>query len=244
MIVFLTNDDGFDAGGLQILDEMLTTAGHEVWIFAPESEKSSTSHSLSDTRGKHPQQREIRKYSFDGQPADCVMQALGHKMLSVSPDIVISGINAGFNLSIDILYSGTCGAASEAASWGYKAIALSTEKTPEGKSNFRLAATFLLDHLEAFHSMLKPQFYLNINVPYESDAKTWEIGTEMYLAHRSLAHPGDQSAFHNGREALRMGLVHTDLAICSEKKICVSPIMTAPGIWKDATAPLTEILTL
>lgn len=244
MIIFLTNDDGIEAPGMAILEDMLTAAGHEVWMCAPLFDKSSTSHSLSDTRGKHLHQRAPRKYSFDGSPADCVMHALGQKKLPVSPDLVVCGINQGFNLSLDILYSGTCGAASEAASWGYKAIALSTQKTDDDRSDIPLAAQFLLAHLEEFHALLTPNFYLNINVPYGSDGSSWEIGTEMYLAHRCSGYSVDQSFLHNGREALRSGFAHADLAICLEDTICVSPIMIAPGIWHDAIAPLTEILRL
>jgi 5'-nucleotidase len=242
MKIFLTNDDGFNAKGIRILDDVLTTAGHEVWVCAPNSQKSSTSHSLSDTRGKSLQEIVARRYSFDGQPADCVMQALGMKRLLVEPDLVVSGINAGFNLSIDILYSGTCGAASEAATWGYKAIALSVEKSQDGdEMDFQQAAHFLLRHLEVFHTMLTPKFYLNINVPHGSDGKTWRTGSKLKLVHRNPALPDDSGVMANGREALRNGAFDTDLAICATGSICVSPIMIAPGLCGVAVQELVEL---
>lgn len=229
MRILLTNDDGFGSVGIRALDEVLTKAGHEVWVCAPSEHKSSTSHSLSFTDGKTPVEIEKNRYSFDGQPADCIMTALGRKTISFEPDVVISGINAGFNLSIDILYSGTFGAASEAALWGYKAIAISAESSQD-KNIYYSAATFLSEHLDGFLSIMDTDCVLNINMPLSSDGKSWSIGRCFSLVHRDAAFPNDKGVLLNGQRDIEKGIEDSDLALCAKGLISVTPISVSPMI--------------
>lgn len=124
-LILLSNDDGVEAGGLDTLREALLPLGRVVTV-APATEQSAGSHSLTLSRPlRH---RELRKdvHSVDGTPADCIYVALyRERFLPRWPDIVVSGINRGYNLGTDVYYSGTVAAAREAALRGIPALAFS-----------------------------------------------------------------------------------------------------------------------
>ena len=125
MIILLTNDDGYQAEGISVLETVLAEAGHEVWVCAPSDQRSAQSHAMT-LKGKIRFIRfDARHYHCSGTPADCILYGLNGGALPVAPDVVVSGINHGYNASTDILYSGTVGAASEAALRGIPAIAIS-----------------------------------------------------------------------------------------------------------------------
>lgn len=239
MKILLVNDDGFGSEGITILASTLRENGHEVYICAPSVQKSSTSHSISNCKDKYPVKIAEKEYAFDGQPSDCVMQVLGMKKLAFDPDLVISGINKGFNISVDILYSGTCGAASEAATWGYKAIAISAEDTQFFQEDCLLLSKYLVTHLDYFFSILNPDFYLNINMPHGSGGKEWKTASIFNMVHRV---PGghDKSVLANGKALLEKGDTFSDLSIVAMNKIAVSAVLTAPGIYEKGIASLKE----
>lgn len=123
--ILLSNDDGINAVGLRALYAALINDGHTVDVFAPAVEQSAASSRLTihDPLRIHP----VNEGAFcgsavTGTPADCVMLALYQ---IPAPDMVISGINAGPNIGIDVLYSGTVAAALEGALHGIPALALS-----------------------------------------------------------------------------------------------------------------------
>ena len=128
MRILVVNDDGIKAPGIKRLVQMAAGLG-EVWVVAPAAQCSAMSHRIT-VRGD----LEVKPYDFPatgvtaysvwGTPADCVKVALGC-LMTEKPDIVFSGINAGYNVGRDILYSGTIGAAMEALCWGVPAIAFS-----------------------------------------------------------------------------------------------------------------------
>ncbi len=126
-LILLTNDDGIHAEGLRYLRMAALKIGR-VSIVAPESEQSAVGHSI--TLYDPIKAREVVKdgafygYGISGTPADSVKLAL-HSLLPVRPDLVISGINNGANLGINVLYSGTVSAATEAAILGVPAMAVS-----------------------------------------------------------------------------------------------------------------------
>ncbi len=128
MILLLTNDDGIRDGGLIRLARAASAFG-EVWVIAPDAQRSACSHSI--TLREHldflpcdfPVEG-VRAFSCSGTPADCVRAGILH-LLPRKPDIVLSGINAGYNIATDLQYSGTVGAAFEAKHQGVHAIALS-----------------------------------------------------------------------------------------------------------------------
>ena len=115
MNVLLTNDDGIKGTGLWALANVLKVRGHEVTIAAPLNQQSGMSHALGLMREieyKHFDNPDCEAWAFDGTPTDCVkiyLEGMSNKKF----DTVISGINDGANLSTDVLYSGTVGAALE-----------------------------------------------------------------------------------------------------------------------------------
>lgn len=126
-LILITNDDGIDAGGIRQLAETAKAFG-EVWVVAPESQRSGKSHSVTYLEPLYVRERPgymdgVKAYECSGVPVDCVR--VGIHLLGRKPDVVLSGINSGYNISGDIQYSGTAGAALEAAFWGIHAIALS-----------------------------------------------------------------------------------------------------------------------
>ena len=117
MNVLLTNDDGIRARGLRALYAALREAGHTVYVVAPMTQQSGVGHSLTvfePVRATVIEEPDFTGTGVYGTPTDCVKLALG-RLLPQKPDLVMSGINAGANVGPDILYSGTVGAATEAA---------------------------------------------------------------------------------------------------------------------------------
>ena len=123
--VLLTNDDGIDAAGLKILEDIAAGLADEVWVFAPDDNCSGAGRSLTLNRDLSIKQHGTRRFSCDGTPADCMVLAIGHAMLDCQPDLVLSGVNLGMNVADDITCSGTIGAAWEACVHRIPAIALS-----------------------------------------------------------------------------------------------------------------------
>ena len=142
MRILLTNDDGINAPGLKTLESIAAEiAGPtgEVWTVAPAFEQSGVGHCISYTHPFMVAQHSERRFSAEGSPADCVLAALHDVMSDCWPDLVLSGVNRGNNSAENTLYSGTIGAALEAALQGVPAIALSQYYGPK---NLRLADPF------------------------------------------------------------------------------------------------------
>jgi 5'-nucleotidase len=161
--ILLTNDDGYQAPGLRALAAALRSFA-SVSIVAPSQEQSGAAQSLTLRRPIVCQQIAEREWAVDGTPADCVIVAL-HKLLPEKPDMVISGINHGANLGENVYYSGTVGAAREAALHHIPAVAMSlcsksaTVKFESAARVARSAAELILQE------GLPDQVLLNINVP-------------------------------------------------------------------------------
>ena len=167
MRILITNDDGINSKLLRILVNALKNYTDEIMVVAPNVEMSATSHKLTLREGmevlKYPDIIEgISSYSVNGTPADCVK--IGLNLLKFKPDFIFSGINNGYNVGNDILYSGTASAAMEAALCGYKGIAISFQKD-DIKATIHLEN--VLDYI--FESeILKEAEVLNINIPHDS----------------------------------------------------------------------------
>jgi 5'-nucleotidase len=128
MRILLTNDDGITAPGLAVLEAIaaeIAGPDGEVWVVAPEMEKSGASHCISYTRPMRLIELGPRRYAVEGNPADCVIVGVHHILKDIAPDLVLSGVNSGHNVAEDAVYSGTIGAAMEGALQGVRSIALS-----------------------------------------------------------------------------------------------------------------------
>ncbi len=169
MNILLVNDDGYKAEGIRVLESILSEHGHNVYVSAPTEEQSAKSHAMTINGSRYATEYKAGHFHIDGTPADCIIYGLNSDLFSVKPDVVISGINHGYNLSTDIIYSGTCGAARQAAFYGYKAIAISTYRGDDNRYRFKDCAEFLVAHLEDFLSKLKGNAFVNINIPPNFD---------------------------------------------------------------------------
>jgi 5'-nucleotidase len=134
MRILITNDDGINAPGLEVLTAIATEiAGPEgeVWTVAPAFEQSGVGHCISYTRPMMIARLAPRRFAAEGSPADCVLAALYDVLDGARPDLVLSGVNRGNNAAENVLYSGTIGGAMEAALQGLPAIALSQFMGPD-----------------------------------------------------------------------------------------------------------------
>jgi 5'-nucleotidase len=128
MRILITNDDGINAPGLEILRaiaEEIAGPGGEVWTVAPAFEQSGVAHCISYTHPTMIVQLAERRFAAEGSPADCVLAGLHDVLVDARPDLVLSGVNRGNNAGENAMYSGTLGGAMEAALQGLPAIALS-----------------------------------------------------------------------------------------------------------------------
>ncbi|SHJ67416.1 5'-nucleotidase /3'-nucleotidase /exopolyphosphatase [Shimia gijangensis] len=134
MRILITNDDGINAPGLKVMLDIATDlagADGEVWTVAPAFEQSGVGHCISYTHPMMVSKMGERRFATEGSPADCVLVGMHDVMKDTPPDLVLSGVNRGNNSAENTLYSGTIGAAMEAALQGVPAIALSQYLGPE-----------------------------------------------------------------------------------------------------------------
>jgi 5'-nucleotidase len=157
-LIVATNDDGVAASGLRVLVEAVTGLG-DVIVCAPAEERSGSSHAI--TFHTHLRAESVREgwWRVSGTPVDCVYLAM-HHLCGRFPDLVVSGVNAGYNLGSDVFYSGTVGAAAEAYLRGVSAIAVSAERGTDPVH----AIPAVRRIAEAVLAGGKP-YLLNVNVP-------------------------------------------------------------------------------
>jgi 5'-nucleotidase len=160
--LLLTNDDGFDSPSLKALSMRLSRE-HEVWIVAPDGDRSGSSHSITLKEPILISRKGERTFTCSGTPVDCVLLGI-LKLTEEKVDAVISGPNLGFNLGTDLLYSGTAAAARQGVLMGTPAIAASIAAAGF-EDQMMPAIEFLARNLEIFHSLASSDHFLNINFP-------------------------------------------------------------------------------
>jgi 5'-nucleotidase len=176
--ILLTNDDGVTSIGLLTLAEVLSER-HDVLVVAPESEQSATGHAITVRMPIWVKRvkvfEHIPVYATTGTPADCVklgVEVIGEKNI----DLVISGINFGYNLGTDIVYSGTVSGAIEGALLGIASLALSAPAVED--FDYKKAAKFTMDFVEEFDfSILEKFTALSLNFPI-GEIKGWKVARQ------------------------------------------------------------------
>ena len=134
MRILITNDDGINAPGLEVLHRIATDVagpGGEVWTVAPAFEQSGVAHCISYTHPTMIAKLAPRRYAAEGSPSDCVLAGLYDVLADDRPDLILSGVNRGNNSGENALYSGTLGGCIEGALQGVPSIALSQYYGPE-----------------------------------------------------------------------------------------------------------------
>ena len=161
--ILITNDDGFNAEGLRVLEESLAPLG-TVWVVAPDREQSGQGHALTLNHPLRIDKRAARHYAVQGTPTDCIYLGV-HRILEERPALVVSGINRGTNLGDDITYSGTVSAAFEATLVNVPAFAISAQ-LGTGGVEYAHAGRFARGLAEEILGRgLPADTLLNVNVP-------------------------------------------------------------------------------
>lgn len=241
LLILLTNDDGLHAIGIQAMRrELEEMPGVEVWVVAPDRERSASGHAITLHRplfateataqgGTAPQ---TRLFSVTGTPADCAKLGI-EELLPRRPDLVISGINRGANLGTDVLYSGTVSAAVEGTILGIPAIAVSyasfSATTPE---DYALAARFarrLAERVQA--EGLPAGTLLNVNVPaveedFLAGVAITKLGVRLYQNQwdRRVDPRGKVYYWLAGEVMEQHNDPDTDVVAVQNNKISVTPI--------------------
>ena len=224
-LLLVTNDDGIFEPGIAALVKSLEPLG-EVWVVAPDRDCSGMSHTISLMKPLRAIELRPRRFQVDGSPADCVYLGV-HELCPRKPDLVLSGVNAGPNLSFDVHYSGTVGAAVEATLLGVPGIAVSlTEPSPSGfahSADFagRLAA-------QCLREALPTNTVLNVNVPGGVPG-AFQL---TFLGHRLFRHSVHRRDDPRGRPYYWIGgvperpadLPGSDCNAVSEGHISVTPL--------------------
>lgn len=165
MRILITNDDGIFADGIERLAAVASRYG-EVWVAAPDRQQSAGSHSITLSRPIDVYERAfpvkgVHAYAVTGTPSDCVRLGV-HNLMPEKPDLVLTGINYGYNAGTDVQYSATVGAAMEAVFQGIPAVAFS-----EGRDEAHAVTGKYLDDMVqlAVERRYIPDEILNINFP-------------------------------------------------------------------------------
>ncbi|MGH9173567.1 MAG: 5'/3'-nucleotidase SurE [Vicinamibacterales bacterium] len=163
--ILVTNDDGVHSDGIRALAAALKRLG-EVTVVAPTQESSAIGHALTLRRPLRIEPAGDSFYAVDGTPTDCVNLGVAVLLKGQLPDIVVSGINTGWNLGDDVTYSGTVAGALEAALLGIPAIAVSLRRTRDPVFDFgpSAEAAAILTQL-VLKNPLPDRTFLNVNVP-------------------------------------------------------------------------------
>ena len=176
MRILITNDDGINAPGLEVLQAIadeIAGADGEVWTVAPAFEQSGVGHCISYTHPTMLSKFGERRYAAEGSPADCVLAGIHEVLKDQKPDLILSGVNRGNNAAENVLYSGTLGGAMEGALQGIPSIALSQFYGPENASLDDPFEASAQHGVETVRSLLKNgiwetngyQVFYNVNFP-------------------------------------------------------------------------------
>jgi len=181
--ILLTNDDGYSAQGLKLLKEIVEQFSDDVWVVAPEVEKSGASHALTFKDEMRLKKYDEKLFSLDGSPSDCVAIGLDKVLTDRRPDLILSGINSGCNVGEDVTYSGTIAAAMEGLIRRVPSIAIS-QNYESGKKNEILwdaSQKYFPRILENITEMgWDDNVFISINFPHCSakDVKDIQITTQ------------------------------------------------------------------
>lgn len=252
MRILIVNDDGVNAPGLTVAEEIAAeVAGPEgeIWVVAPETERSGASHCISYTTPMRITELAARRYGIDGYPADCTIAGLA-AILPEPPDLVLSGVNRGHNVAEDAAYSGTIAAAKEGAIRGVKSMALSQYFSMEPGAPDDLFAAARAHGAAAVREALTlpwgPDVFYNINFP----ARAPEAVAGVRLApqgRRGHGFAAKEQVSPNGRRYLWLGHgggnanaePESDGALCAAGWITMTPMrpdLTDHTLLKEAEA--------
>jgi 5'-nucleotidase len=233
--ILLTNDDGIHAPGLEILERIARELSDDIWIIAPEVERSGASRGVTLTDPIRVRAIGEKRFATTGTPTDCVILGLQELITGKMPDLVLSGVNRGQNIAEDVTLSGTVAGALQGMQLGVPSIALSQA------TNFRSAGSLPWETAQAhgarvIRSVLKSGWpadvVININFP---DCEPDDVGPvevtrqgardEMILRAQRRDDPRGNAYYWLGYQGkLSLPPAGTDLLAIYEGRISVSPL--------------------
>ncbi|XWK88590.1 MAG: 5'/3'-nucleotidase SurE [Phormidium sp.] len=223
MTLILTNDDGIDAPGIQALQKAVNGKGI---IVAPKDHLSGCGHQVTTTSPINVLRRSETEFAIGGTPADCTRIALSH--LFPNPKWVLSGINAGGNLGVDVYISGTVAAVREAAILGVPGIAISHYRKGKLNVDWDTAARWTAKVLaDLFDRPWEPGSFWNVNLPHllpgEPDPEV--VFCKPCKGRLPVNYRIENDDFYyQGKYADRDRTPNTDVDVCFSGKIAVTQL--------------------
>ncbi len=236
MRILITNDDGINAKGLEVLKVIALGISPDVWTVAPETNQSGTAHSMTLHTPLRLRSLDERTHAVAGTPTDCMIMAVRHILKDHPPDLILSGVNHGSNLAEDVTYSGTVAAAMEGALLGIRSIALSLMMGFEDGERRALWDTPIAHAPTLIRKLIegtwRPGTLINVNFPdCDPEDVTGVAVTRQGIRDQALLNidsrtdPWGTPYFWFGFERRRSTLIAgTDLAAIAERKISVTPL--------------------
>lgn len=254
--ILVTNDDGINAQGIKLLEQIARTLSDDVWVVAPEVNHSGAGHSLTLRFPLRWRQLSERHFAVTGTPTDCVLLALQRLIPGERADLVLSGINHGGNIGEDVTYSGTIAAAMEATLLGVRAIALSQVCRDRFKIKWATAEAWAPRVVESLAATdWPPDVLVNVNFP-DCVARAVKGVQVTAQGKRKLGDDLVERIDPRGERYIWIGAVRhdesykpgTDLGAMADGYVSVTPVhldMThrpSFGILERALAPVAEPL--
>lgn len=217
MNILLSNDDGYNAYGINLLKEKLSKYGN-VFIVAPEEAMSAKSCSITLNKGIKVINRGNNVYSLNGTPADCV--AFGLANLNINFDLVVSGCNHGFNISYDTMYSGTVACGLEAIAYRKPSIAFSCD------SNFEIVDKYF-DSVISYifdRNILSTSHMLNVNFPLGNEVKDIKISKLYYRKDHKYFISSNNEFFATREVEKEINDIESDCYMINHATVSITPL--------------------
>ncbi|WP_288863399.1 5'/3'-nucleotidase SurE [uncultured Megasphaera sp.] len=229
MHILITNDDGVRAPGLQQLKIQLQQYGYQISVVAPNGQRSASSHAMTIGKPLYCRQWGQGDIAVSGTPVDCVKLAMEKFLVHQRPQLIISGINDGFNLGSDVLYSGTVSAAMEGPYYQVPAIAVSMEKWDEMRG--KKVISVLHEVIQRLIIGGKFPGILNINIPSKGEI-SWDrirLATQAVQLYDNVIlekKDQDNSRYYiiEGEADLQTAMVGTDIDMIRSGFISLTPL--------------------
>ena len=233
MRILVTNDDGIHGPGLVTMENIARSISDDVWVVAPDEERSGAGHSLTLSNPLRYQKLGDRRFEVTGTPTDCVVMAV-RKIMPGMPDLILSGVNRGQNIADDVTYSGTIAAAMEGTALGIRSIALSQVTGIHGNGeSFAVAEAHGTSVVKKLLTQpFGPGVLVNVNFP---DCRPGDVSGVEVTRQGKRDQSGllvDERVDARGRHYFWLGFARekgnppagTDLAAVFNQRISVTPL--------------------
>ncbi len=223
-LILISNDDGVESEGIYRLREAVSHLG-DVYIVVPDKERSGASHSITLRKPIKVKKVDERVFAITGTPADCILLGI-FELLPRRPDLVLSGINKGYNLGEDVFYSGTVAAAREGAIYNIPAIAISLGNSPTNEYYWETGMHFtrlIIDEIEKLRLDFE---LLNVNIPNKpiKEIRGIRIVRLGRRAYRDPVEKREDDTYYIGGEPLWSKEPGTDLKAVSDDFVALTPL--------------------